>query len=401
MQNLLNIKMTKFQSTDKFILNLLTMWLLVDMCNGVFLNTGISIPLSQMYKGFLALFVIINNFNISSVKKITFFLISYFPIYLLFTIFADSPIFATVVLTLKPLTTLILYFYLSNLFYKYDHELIIRKFYSIVSVNAIVFFVNILLGFWGIGYRPYEGDEAMGFCGFFYSPNELSGVVAVLFPLVLCYVKIYKSLFYYLLTIVVMACCCYILTTKSPFVILAVSLLGISYFYGRKFEKRLVIITIIASIITATTLISVLMSSEYGMFTRIDYFIEKNGILWALTSGRFEYWEEEGVELYSACIFNQLFGLGGGRTVEMDPFDVLLNYGYIGFIALIILYYKILFKRRGFSNNVFKKTIKISNALLVFLSVFAGHILFSSMAGLFVALSNSLLFYKAEVSHKI
>lgn len=387
-------KLQKLQGKDKFILNLLSMWLFVDMCNGFFLNTGIGLPISQIFKGFIFLFVILKNINIGSINKVCLFLALYLPFYLCITLFAYSSISSTIVLTLKPITTLTLYFYLSNLFKKYDNNIVVDKFISIISINAVVFFVNILLGFWGIGYRPYEGEEAMGFCGFFYSPNELSGVVAVLFPLILCYVKITKSLLYYLIAIIVMGCSCYIMTTKAPLVVFVLSVFTISYCYGKRLEKTVVITALIAIIITATTLVSIVMSSDYGLFTRLNYFIEKNGLLWAITSGRLDYWAEESVELYSSNIFNILFGLGGGRTVEMDPYDVLLNYGYVGLLVLLYIYYTLLFQVKKCSSNPFTKSILISNYLLVFMSVIAGHIFFSSMAGLFIALSNSLLHYK-------
>lgn len=386
----------KIKTRDNFLLNVLSLWLLVDMCNGIFLKSGFPMPISQLYKGFILVFIIINYSWYSSIKKLVFFLFLYVPLYIVITLFVDSSIHSTVTQILKPLTTFALYFYFCSLFKLYRHDILIKKIHRIFFFNAVVFFVNILIGMFGIGYRSYEGVVEMGFCGFFYSPNELSGIVAVIFPLCLAYIKQNKSFLYYIVAIAIMACTCYILSTKSPMIILACSIPAISYFYGSKLEKKIVVLMVVGLVFSLTTIIPIIMSTEYGLFTRLDYFIQQNGLVWAITSGRIEYWEEESGELYMSSPFNVLLGMGGGRTVEMDPYDVLLNMGYIGLIGLAILYYKLLSIKCFASKIYLANAIKLSNWLIVFMSIIAGHVLFSSMAGLFIALSNSLLLYNPE-----
>ena len=380
---------------DSFILSLLRIWLLVDCLNGFFLNSGIDIPISRIYKPFIAMLIILGhkeNYKISSCGIIS-------ALYLLFWCFfiflADSNIGESLSLMLKPITTLLIFLFFRYLFISYNNDKVLKEFIKILKVNAIVLCVNILLGLFNIGYHSYEGEGEMGFCGFFNSPNELSGVVAVIFPMVLTYFKVNRSLVQYFLSILLLAVVAVLLSTKSSIIILFLSTALVSYFYGSRLEKRLVILSSCIIAFAIFTYIQILLDAEFGVMQRLSFFIEKNGFWDAITSGRWGYWEERGVDYYNADIINQIFGLGGNRTVEMDPFDVLLNCGVIGLIFLFILYIKMLcFPMHKI--NIFKHAVLISNSLLVFLSILSGHIFFSSMAGMFIAMSNSLLFYKTS-----
>jgi len=388
-----HINKNKLCNIDKVILLMLSLWLLVDMLNGLLLRLGSFIQISQLYKAVLVLIIVLGHLRNKRLVLSVIGFVFYICIWGAIVFYFGANMTASLVLTLKPVTSIIIYLYFCYLIHTYSPDIIIKKFVSILKISVLIFSINILLGLVGIGYSSYEGSVNMGYCGFFYSPNELSGVVAVLFPLTLAYVKINKSNTYYILIVFFLAFISYLIGTKSPIIICIVSTLLITYLYGRTTEKRSVIICCIILSMVIIKYIHIIGDLDVSILQRLVFFIEKNGLADALLSGRMGFWNETKSLFYNSNIITRLFGLGGGLTVEMDPFDFLLNYGYIGFAGVIILYIWMLCKPIS-RNNVFKKAVFTSNLLLVFMSIFAGHILLSSTAGLYIALSNSLLEFK-------
>lgn len=376
---------------DRFLISLMSLWLFVDCLNGFFINTGIPIPISPIFKSSIILLIVCCQIRYKKLIDTAVFFFLYLFSYGIIVMFGDASFGQSVSLLIKPITTLLIFYYFVFLFRTYKTDLVVKSIIRIFKVNTLVFCSNILLGLVGIGYRSYEGENPMGFCGFFYSPNELSGVVAVIFPLILTYVKVKKTLMAYIATIMLLGIITFLLSTKAPLLSLLISVILISYFYGKRKEKRLVIMITAILFLTVFTYVQSIISSNIGIMQRLNYFIEKEGILFAITSGRLEYWREESVDFYNANIIHKIFGLGGNRTVEMDIFDILLNCGIIGLFFLLAIYKKMLFDPFKVKLNPFTKAVLVSNILLVFMSIISGHILFSSMAGLFIAMSNSLL----------
>ncbi|MFW9877872.1 MAG: hypothetical protein ACFFG0_32730 [Candidatus Thorarchaeota archaeon] len=85
----------------------------------------------------------------------------------------------------------------------------------------------------------------------------------------------------------------------------------------------------------------------------------------------------------------------------MDFFDVLLNYGIIG-VILTYSFFTYLFlianKNRKKKNYPYAGLVMLVNMVFSFVSFFAGHIIFSAMAGIFISLLNALAFYKVDIS---
>jgi len=186
------------------------------------------------------------------------------------------------------------------------------------------------------------------------------------------------------------------MSTKAGILATALSFISITYFYGKKNERRVLLLFFIVAVYYAAKLVQLLLESEVPIVQRFSYFFERDGLLNALTSGRLRMWEEEGGDYTNSGLLTHIIGLGGGRTVEMDFYDILLNCGIVGAVVLVWSYIKILItplKKRIRKLN-YSKVIFTSNFLLVVISLIAGHIVFSSMAGMLIALSNALLFGK-------
>ena len=90
--------------------------------------------------------------------------------------------------------------------------------------------------------------------------------------------------------------------------------------------------------------------------------------------------------------------MGESRTVEMDPFDVLLNYGIVGVLLCYSFYIYLLIKSWKYRRkNMIAKLVLYVNLLILSASSFAGHIIFSGMASWLIALINTLIYIPDKV----
>lgn len=377
---------------DDIIFLLFAFWLIVDSLNGFLLRNGSPVSVSQIYKLLVALIVLVRCCNCISIIQFVLFSIAYLSIYIVNLICLDEKIDSSVILLSKLLTTIIFFIYFiqirntNAIYFK-------KKAYLVLTTSFVVFAINLILGCLGWGFRSYGGSEGFGSRGFFYAINELTGVLIVLIPWAFYYVKTNYSFKLYLLFSAILFFFSYTLSTKSGIVATLFSCLLIAYLYGNKIEKRIVLFAFILLILGAFTIIQIIINSDLPLVRRISYFIDNNGLINALTSNRFLFWAEEKADFYNASIFTQLLGLGGGRTVEMDPFDALLNCGFVGLTFLLCMYVILLLRPicKRYIYCKYNKVIFISNFFLILMSIGGGHVMFSSMAGMLIALSNALL----------
>src|SRR5699024_7025515 len=80
----------------------------------------------------------------------------------------------------------------------------------------------------------------------------------------------------------------------------------------------------------------------------------------------------------------QLVGLGYGgnyevapKLIEMDFFDLLFSYGYIGFFILIIPFIRVIYQSFSVENGIIKFTLQLTIFLILGISFLAGHVLFA------------------------
>ena len=322
-----------------------------------------------------------------------FLILVYLTFYSSFLGLIGEDISDSVIFLSKFLTSFLFFFYFLYI-KKVDYSFYINNVMLVIKMNFIVFSFNILVGLFGWGYHSYGGEGGFGSHGFLYSINELSGVIGATFPWVFYYCKTKLSLSKYLMCAFCLFFLSFSMSTKSGIATTIVSFLLITYFYGNKREKMIVVLVTLFSLLGIAIYINSILQSDTAIMQRFVYFLEKDGLEVALTSGRLQYWQLEQKELYESGLFPLLFGLGGGRTVEMDPFDALLNCGILGLLFVIFLYAILLVAPflRKYKTLRYNKVVFSSNLLLIIVSVGGGHILFSSTAGMLIAISNSLLF---------
>ena len=187
-------------------------------------------------------------------------------------------------------------------------------------------------------------------------------------------------------------------STKSVIIISLVAAFFIPWLYGTKKIRFYIILTLILlAIISIPYIILLIDSQEFDLFVRLTYSYNKGGLSSLIFSSRDEFWINKSTEFFNSNTLIQILGLGGNRTVEMDQFDTLLIYGYLGVVLIYSFYIYIFYltwKKRNY--NSYSRTVTYSNIMLLGMSIIAGHILFSSMAGMYISLNNniSLIFNK-------
>lgn len=384
--------MKRVADIDDIIFFLFACWLIVDSINGYMLRNNM-FSISQFYKSLVTLIVVIRCYNSRDVMMPLFLILVYLTFYSSFLGLIGEDISDSVIFLSKFLTSFLFFFYFLYI-KKVDYSFYINNVMLVIKMNFIVFSFNILVGLFGWGYHSYGGEGGFGSHGFLYSINELSGVIGATFPWVFYYCKTKLSLSKYLMCAFCLFFLSFSMSTKSGIATTIVSFLLITYFYGNKREKMIVVLVTLFSLLGIAIYINSILQSDTAIMQRFVYFLEKDGLEVALTSGRLQYWQLEQKELYESGLFPLLFGLGGGRTVEMDPFDALLNCGILGLLFVIFLYAILLVAPflRKYKTLRYNKVVFSSNLLLIIVSVGGGHILFSSTAGMLIAISNSLLF---------
>ncbi|MEN9327051.1 MAG: hypothetical protein RI943_1491 [Bacteroidota bacterium] len=259
-----------------------------------------------------------------------------------------------------------------------------RKYRLFIYVNFLILVVSILLGAFGIGNTTYS-DVKIGSKGFFEGGNDIGVAYLALGVYILYYLyskgkPFFLRLFFIFFQLVIA------LLASTKLVIIGTSF-GILYVLWRFNKQNILIKYFSISIIVSILVIGIYWGIQStGLMDRILGFYENRDLLFVLLSGR-DNTVSRGFERFGQSnLINQLFGFSTIQNSEMDGFDILFNFGFVGigyFLTLaFILYRKLHIKARlGNQNAIIGKFIFVFCTTLGFL---AGHTLFSTQGGLFL-----------------
>ncbi len=388
------------------ILFLCQFYLLVDATNGFLLNTvGTSFGLSMLFKTVLLLLVLLSigldNPKHLSVIMAVIVLLLIGPI-ISFIRFSDIGMLGfDVAMTLKVVAMGVFFTYFYQMI-KQSPDYMNKKIHHIVLSNYFVVLVNFVLAIMGFGFAAYgEGrDEEyeVGFKGFFYAANELSPVLFVLTAYLMQYFW-YRNRLLYLATFSGSFICAGLMLTKTGILSCIILLVAIPIFNEReKLFKLTTVKIVLLSFLFLITALAVLNFEELlkfvGIYDKIMFFYDKDGLLGVILSARDKY----AATIWS--IFNSnfsswawFFGVGGGGieqftfkySAEIDSFDIYIWYGLLGMV--IFVFSLLLPLARG--GQVFSKegypfvpALVIISLVLVFVSQAAGHVVTSGMLGM-------------------
>ena len=376
----------------------LSLWLLVDAINGFFLNVNAHLPISQIFKltVLIVVFIKLCRFHKGRVGLLLLlFYVIIFSIHI--SLSGNDSLFLIKTLThlSKFLLVILLYCYVKRQILLYP-LFTYDKIFWVFKINLIVFVLNILLGLVGVGFASY-GD--IGYKGFFYAGNELSGITIVLFPFFVNYLFVkysYKSV-KFLSVLLLLFLTVGLMGTKSALIAFILSVIYIFMLSEKQAVNKVVRKFILFILLVVIGVGGYFLIYKLGTLDRWLFFFNKGGLDMLLLSGRGGYWMEERVEFFNSGYSVLLLGLGGERTVEMDIFDTLLNYGWVGIMLVYSFYLYLLvvsYKRRNINRTT--KIVFFINILILFSSSISGHLLFSGMANLFIALLNTLVYFQKE-----
>lgn len=387
MNTFFKIQLQNLNLLDFVILKLCYIILFIDSLTGFFLNQGISLPISSLYK-----FIMIGLMMLRILafrRPSPFLYICYVTTLFLYYALYDNTIFGvTFSFISRYLIILVLYEYLRLIAKRTDISLTL---YKIIRFNFIILIGNILLGLIGIGHTTYN---EFGSKGFFYAGNEVAGVLMTIAPIVLYItIKKYTIKSYKFLTLI-FACLVssILLGTKSGLLGIFVIIFYIIWNYAK--IKRTYIILFTTTVIGGAAYY--IYNHFAFMYNRFLYSFNDRGMGWmALLSNRDIYYEEIMPDFYNANFVNSILGLGMPyKTIEIDFFDFLYISGYLGVLILIIFW--IISIRNCQGKDEISSVIRFTNYLLIGVSFIAGHIYSSAMAGPFIAIINILPLIKNQ-----
>ncbi|MEY8244093.1 O-antigen ligase family protein [Heminiphilus faecis] len=378
--------------SDYLIWWIVSLWLIVDSITGFFLSKGINVPISQLYKLTVLFLVLWALSKQKSSLILVFVILTWAAIYFLHLNINGYPYLNAFLSLSKFLTAVFLYLYFC-LTIRVFKEYSIHYGYQSLILGAGVVIVNVLLGVLGFGVPSYGGDEIdMGVKGFFFAGNELGGIMAVMAPFLFYLILLNLSGIKYYCCYIVILAAGILIGTKTSILATVSAAVIIPYLYLSKQSRRKFIFAwLIILICLISLVIKYINELEIGAIERWTFFYETGGLEKLIFSGRDEFWDNQKSEFFNASFLSQLFGMGSdGKIIERDHLDTLLIYGYVGFCLIAGFYlYLTFYAIKHRHNNSLGKVIVFSDILILGIAYMAGHVWFSAMASVYIALLNS------------
>lgn len=374
--------------------------LITGICLHVFsLNLTIGIIIRML---FLLFIMYVTTFIYKKKLSLIYYLIvTFYSIIYLINIGTNSHLFGQVQGLLR-----VFYFPLLLVsFYDLKDEIKISTatLFTTLTLYLIFIFIPMTLN---LGFKSYEITKS-GTLGYYNSANEISGIISILTPIVFMMFnskgKSILKVIYILLYLVV------ILTigTKTPLLSLLITI-GMTFIYimiksykDKKYKR--ILSSFIIIVIGIISLIILIPKTNFykNIKVHLDFLkvedvtdIMDNGNLidHFIFSQRVTFLTDRKNIYDNASTSEKLFGIGyyyndkKDKLVEMDYFDIYLNHGLIGFIIFFGIYLYILVQttkiKRKLNFNLYM--LNVSMLLILFLSLFTGHIITAPAVSLIV-----------------
>ena len=275
--------------------------------------------------------------------------------------------------------------------------------FTTLTLYLIFIFIPMTLN---LGFKSYEITKS-GTLGYYNSANEISGIISILTPIVFMIFnskgKSILKVIYILLYLVV------ILTigTKTPLFSLLITI-GMTFIYimiksykDKKYKRILSsFIIIVIGIISLIILIpktnfykNIKVHLDFLKVEDVTDIIDNGNLIDHFIFSQRVTFLTDRKSIYDNATFQEkLFGIGyyyngkKDKQVEMDYFDIYLNHGIIGFIIFFSVYLYILVQttkiKRKLNFNLYM--LNVSMLLILFLSLFTGHIITAPAVSLIV-----------------
>lgn len=294
-------------------------------------------------------------------------------------------------------------FYLGFLimfFKSYKNEYLNTK----LLVFIYYLYISLIIGpfILGFGYYAWEFyPDKSGYYGLFYGANEISGILVILFPIVLDYLLRCKKYIISGISIILSFICAYLVGTKTMLLGFIMTLLYLLipflYKYYKKFswKYKICFIGVVVLILILGCLILPHTPLYKNITLALDYFkIDSSnifsyyGINKMIFSGRLEFVVNIFKEVRWLGPLYYIFGIGKSilislKGVEIDLFDILFTLGILGFIFYLVFMYN------SVKDTKLSGVYRYTFILGLLISLIAGHVLISTNVSIYLA----LLFY--------
>lgn len=342
---------------------------------------GNIVSIGTIFKGILILFsgIYILFITKSKYKKksiIYYLLLSIFSI--IHILIGNNSYVSSVTQLIKFMFLPIIFIFLLN--YNDDYKISYIEMKKILKYNVFFILTTILIAkLTNTGFNSYSDTVTTGVVGWYYSANEISGIITILFPLFL--EDILKNNKYSFILVMYVIFMMMMLGTKTPLLGVLISLIALFIHILIKDKNKKNIFKIVFFI--SYTVILFFNSSYLSNLNSGRYISTTNAVF----SSRDIYLNNTTKEYINHNLEEKLFGLGSTNNkvlekyVEMDFYDLLYRFGIIGFIIFMIPFFKIVLKMMEYAlshlnNYNYDKMILILITMLsLLIAFFAGHIL--------------------------
>ena len=268
------------------------------------------------------------------------------------------------------------------------------------------------------GFDSYAYSKT-GTIGWFYSTNEIGGILSILFPFLFYHLMGQKK-WIFLIGLIILMGIYFAIGTKVPILSMCITILifGVSYMINiikKKKWKQLSYLGL-GFVLAVVSFIMVVPKTSFYKNIQIHLdFLEIHSVSDLFTIQKIDHFVfservrflGESLENYSASPWNQkLFGIGyvenyatdhvNMKLIEMDYYDVILRHGIGGilFFIPVLLILILIWKQM---KQHFKLEYIVSILLILLLSLFSGHIITAPSVSMLVA--SILILYLSEGEH--
>lgn len=419
-------------------LNIIEIFILIspfiDLLTSFFVRLNIPITIGMgiriLFLGYMLYYLIIINKTVYR-KVSIIYLITMF-IYLILSLYCTISIKGISVLMLE-LRAVLKSFYFPIIllcffnFFRENNNTFRERILVIVSI--IYLSIILLADITNTAFLSYASGK-LGHAGWFYSPNEIGGLLSILSPFLILYLIYYrkkpKTYFLFLLYVLLMLQ----IGTKVPFISLILILISLLFILLYRFiitkNKHHLNIAIFPIIIFILTLLIIypITPTAYNLNLHLGWLnINNSNDLFAeeklnnlIYSDRDKYKKE--LELSRQNVKHKEKALGMGyinkkndslNMAEIDYFDIYYMRGYIGFFLYYLLFFFMFIlilikfsseiKYKLFNEKIVVKFISL--VLTTGIAYFAGHMFVSPSVSIYISLITVLLFKDLGLYKKV
>ena len=416
-------KIHQFMKTNFSLLLIVFLYLqpFLDVITAIFLEVfHIHFTIVMIFRFLFLLFVLYSVVFIFQKKRclvyyVLVLLYSICYMVMLYSTGGDSFLFSELQMLLKffyfPLLLTSFYFIKDSIVI--SEKIIIRLF----CIYLLFLFIPTLTH---TGFQSYDVTKG-GSIGWFYSANEISAIMAILFPIFISGFSNFKYKFYKILFLIIYLVVMLTIGTKVPLLAFFLTLffifmyMLICWIREKRYQWIMALMAGIVVIITSAILIIPKTTFYKNIQVHLDFlgvnhitdvFSSTHLIDHFIFSERVTFLEGKSISYDNAPLIKKVLGLGIhdeddlSKMIEMDYYDVFYSTGLVGCLLFFIPYLYILYqiykslKTKKF--NFIRYMNVVSLILILLLSLFSGHVITSPSVSIYCII---ILFF--NLSNKI